>query len=152
MTASDLAAMVITLVMIVAIIALALLVQSLLRAIRDAQATLEQVRSEAMPLMAELRATVRQAGLEVERVDDLLDAAESISATVDSATRLGYLAFRAPVIRVVAFGRGVGRGTRALTGRPSEGERRRKSRRLRTRRSVARRAITRKSVAKKDAA
>ena len=35
---------------------------------------------------------------------------ETISATVDSASRLGYLAFRAPVIRTVALGKGLGRG------------------------------------------
>ena len=59
------------------------------------------------------------AGAEVDRVDDLLDTAEAISATVDSASRLGYLAFRAPVIRVVAFGRGIGArpGRRLLGGR-----------------------------------
>ena len=59
------------------------------------------------------------AGAEVDRVDDLLDTAETISATVDSASRLGYLAFRAPVIRTVALGKGIGRGARRLVGRPA---------------------------------
>ncbi len=69
--------------------------------------------------MGELRDTVERAGAEVERVDDLLDTAEAISATVDSASRLGYLAFRAPVIRTVALGKGLGRGARRLVGRPA---------------------------------
>lgn len=123
MSAGDLAAVVLTIVMIGAIVVLALLVQSLLRSLREARETLAELRREALPLMGELHATVARAGAEVDRVDDLLDAAESISATVDSASRLGYLAFRAPVIRVVAFGRGVGRGARRLTGRSESGRR-----------------------------
>ncbi len=117
MTAGDLAAVVLSVVMILAIVALALLVQSLRRTLGDARETLAALRVEAVPLLGELRDTVVRAEAEVDRVDGLLDAAESISATVDSASRLGYLAFRAPVIRVVAFGRGVGRGARRLTGR-----------------------------------
>jgi len=72
-------------------------------------------------LRGELRDTVERPGAEVERVDGLLDTAESISATVDSASRLGYLAFRAPVIRTVAVGKGIGRGARRLVGRPATG-------------------------------
>jgi hypothetical protein len=62
-----------------------------------------------VPVIEELRSTVEDAGAEVERVDHLLDAAESISSTVDSATRLSNLAFRAPLIRFVAFFKGIGR-------------------------------------------
>jgi hypothetical protein len=117
MSAGDLAAVIVSVVMLGVIVALALVVQALLHSLRELRGTLEDLRGEAVPLMGELRSTVERAGAEVERVDDLLDAAESISATVDSASRLGYLAFRAPIIRVAALGRGIGRGTRRLTGR-----------------------------------
>jgi hypothetical protein len=117
-TAGDLAAVVVSVVMIAVIVAMALTVQALLRTLRELRRTLEELQGEAVPLMGELRDTVERAGAEVERVDDLLDTAETISATVDSASRLGYLAFRAPVIRTVALGRGIGRGARRLVGRP----------------------------------
>ena len=119
MTAWDLAAVVLTVVMIGVIVAMALLAQALLRTLRELRSTLEALQGEAVPLMGELRDTVERAGAEVERVDDLLDTAEAISATVDSASRLGYLAFRAPVIRTVALGKGIGRGARRLVGRPT---------------------------------
>ena len=119
MSAGDLAAVVVSVVMIAAIVTLALATQALLRTLRELRATLEALRSDAVPLMGELRTTVERAGAEVERVDDLLETAETISATVDSASRLGYLAFRAPIIRVVAVGKGISRGTRRLAGRPS---------------------------------
>ena len=119
MSAGDLAAVILSVVMIGVIVAMALVVQALLRTLRETRATLDALRGEAVPLMGELRDTVERAGAEVDRVDDLLDTAETISATVDSASRLGYLAFRAPVIRTVALGKGIGRGARRLVGRPT---------------------------------
>jgi hypothetical protein len=116
-SAGDLAAVIVSVVMIAAIVTLALAVQAMLRTLRELRGTLEALRGEAVPLMGELRTTVERAGAEVDRVDDLLETAESISATVDSASRLGYLAFRAPIIRVVALGKGITRGTRRLAGR-----------------------------------
>jgi hypothetical protein len=99
-TAGDLAAVVLSVVMIAVIVAMALVAQALLRTLRELRATLDDLRVQAVPLMG-----------------DLPHTAESISATVDSASRLGYLAFRAPVIRTVAVGRGIGRGARRLVGR-----------------------------------
>lgn len=119
MTAGDLAAVVLSVVMIGVIVAMALVTQALLRTLREVRAMLTALEGEAVPLMGELRDTVERAGVEVDRVDDLLDTAETISATVDSASRLGYLAFRAPVIRTVALGKGLGRGARRLVGRPA---------------------------------
>ena len=147
MSAGDLAAVVVSVVVIMAIVALAVVVQSLLRTLREARATLERMRLEAMPLLGEMRDTVERAGVEVDRVDELLDTAESISATVESASRLGYLAFRAPVIRVVAFGRGVGRGTRALTGRSVRIDERQPSLPARSGRGSRRRSRSRRSTA-----
>ncbi len=115
MSAGDLAAVVVTGVMIAAIVAIALAVSSLLRTLRDLNATLAEVQREVLPLLGELRDTVSAAGAEVERVDELLDTAEAISATVEGASRVGYLAFRRPLIRAVALGRGIGRGARRLT-------------------------------------
>lgn len=48
------------------------------------------------------------------RVDELLDRAESISTTVDSASRLTYLAVSNPLIKVVAVAAGAGRAMRRL--------------------------------------
>lgn len=137
MSAADLAAVLVALAVFAALVVLLYAAQSLLRALRDLRASVEVLHRETVPLLEELRDAVREAGAEVERVDELLDAAESISATVDSASRLGYLAFRAPLIRFVAFFKGVGRFLRRLAGRPAID----RSRRLRARaRSADRRA------------
>jgi hypothetical protein len=118
LSAGDLAAVIVSFVMIAAIVVIALVASSMLRTLRELRSAVADLRHEALPLLGELRDTVSAAGAEVDRVDDLLESAEAISARVDSASRLGYLAFRAPIIRVVAVGRGVGRGARRLVARP----------------------------------
>jgi hypothetical protein len=67
-----------------------------------------------VPAMEELAATARNANLELQRVDTLIDSAESISGTVDSASRLAYLAFSNPVIKAAAFGAGTSTALRRL--------------------------------------
>jgi hypothetical protein len=119
-SAGDLAAVIVSVVVIGAIVAIAVATSALLRTLRELRATLEVVRGEVVPLVGELRDTVSAAGGQVDRVDDLLDTAEAISATVEGASRVGYLAFRAPLIRAVALGRGVRRGAGRLVGRRPE--------------------------------
>ena len=131
MSASDLAAVLVSVAVFTALIVLLFATQALLRSLRELRAAVEVLQRETPPLIEELRDAVREAGEEVERVDQLLNAAESISATVDSASRLGYLAFRAPLIRFMAFVKGVGRFLRRLAGRSATETRR--GRRLRVR-------------------
>jgi hypothetical protein len=120
-TAGDLVVVIASVVMIGATVAIALMVSALVRSLRDLQAVLDELRGEAVPLMGELRSTVSAAGAEVDRVDGLLETAEAISARVDGASRVGYLAFRRPMIRLVTIGRGIRRGARRLfLGRKAE--------------------------------
>jgi hypothetical protein len=121
MSAGDLAAVLVVVVAFAAFVVVLVAVQALVRSLRELRCSLDQLHDETLPLLEELRATVRDAGAEVERVDHLLDAAESISATVDSATRLSYLAFRAPLLKVVAFFKGIGRFVGRLFGRRRSG-------------------------------
>jgi predicted PurR-regulated permease PerM len=116
-SANDLATIVVVILAFFAFVVVLLAMQSLVRSLRDLRTSLDTLHDQTVPLIEELRATVRDAGAEVDRVDQLLDAAESISSTVDSATRLSYLAFRAPMLRFVAFFKGVGRFVGRLFGR-----------------------------------
>jgi hypothetical protein len=122
MSAGDLAAVLVTLLAVASFVVVVVAAQSLLRAGRELRATLDTLRDEALPLVVELRGTVAEAGAEVERVDELIGTAEAISARVDAASRVGYLAFRAPLIKVVALFRGIARVLRRLVGRgPARG-------------------------------
>ena len=84
----------------------------LLRTLRTLLAAIEELRREVVPLAHQWRGTVEQANAELTRVDGLLTTAESVSATVDSASRLAYLAFSNPVIKVLAVGAGASRAAR----------------------------------------
>src|SRR5262249_55605132 len=81
------------------------------------RAVVEQLRTDAVPMVSDLRATVQQAGTDLERVESVLDKAETIATTVDAASRLTYRALRPPIVRTMAFMSGASRATRRLRGR-----------------------------------
>jgi hypothetical protein len=88
----------------------------MVRALRDLDALTESLRVEAVPLVSNLRATVRQAGDDLDRVEAVLGKAETIATTVDAASRLTYRALRPPLVKTMAFMSGAGRATRRLRG------------------------------------
>jgi len=89
-------------------------VQRLERAIED-------LRSEAVPLVGEARRAADLAVSELTRVDSVLEDTESVTATVDSASRLAQRAFANPVVKVLAFRAGAASGIRRLREPPRSG-------------------------------
>jgi hypothetical protein len=114
MTATELAALIVAIASVAAVVLLIFAVGTLVGTLRALRDTVELLRTESVPVIGELRDTVRQANADLERVDELLGTAESISGTVDSASRLAYLAFSNPVIKAMAFAAGTGRAARRL--------------------------------------
>jgi hypothetical protein len=113
----DVAAIVAGAVSAVTIVVLLVVLGSLMRTMKTMRLMLEELRRDTLPLLADMRNTVGQATAELERVDTLLGTAESISTTVDSASRLAYLAFSNPVIKGLAFASGSARAFRRLRRR-----------------------------------
>ena len=68
-------------------------------------------------MLDDLRDTVDAANGEIERLDHLVTTAESVTGTVDSASRLAYIAMANPVIKGVAFASGTAKAARRLRGR-----------------------------------
>ena len=120
MSAGDLAAVVVAVLTTVAFVLLVLTLASLHRTVRDLRLVLRQLRDEAVPAAQELRATVRQANAELDRVDGLLGSAETVAGTVESASELTYRAMSRPLIRMMALGSGVGEGVRGYRRRRRE--------------------------------
>jgi hypothetical protein len=137
MSATDLAIVLAAGVTIAAFVVLLTTLQSLLRTVRELRVMVERVEHEALPLVGELRSTVRRAGAEVDRVDDLLDTASAIQHTVDNASRLTYVALSNPLIKVIAFFRGLARGVGRAFGRGGRRRRRVEHRRLASGRDAA---------------
>ena len=114
MTAGEVAAIVASVALVILAVGLLFALGALSRTLRELRTSVEQFRTEAVPLVGQLRGTVTQANAELERVDTLLGTAESIGATVDSASRLAYLFLANPIVKALAFGAGSTRALRRL--------------------------------------
>ena len=118
MEAGDLAAVLVAVVCLAAIVVLMVAASPLVRTLRTLRQTVDLLREEAVPMVADLRRAVDHATVGLERVDDLLDTAEEISTTVDAASRLTYRALSPPLIRAASLAAGLGRFLRGLRGGP----------------------------------
>jgi hypothetical protein len=116
MSAIDVAAVVAIVLCLAAAVVFAVMIRRMVQALRDLDALAESLRVEAVPLVSDLRATVRQAGADLDRVEAVLGKAETIATTVDAASRLTYRALRPPLVKTMAFMSGAGRATRRLRG------------------------------------
>ena len=114
LTAGDLAAVVVSVLALVAVGALTGAVLLLLRTMRGVRDVLDEIRTEALPALQAATAALGDATAEVERVDEILDAAEAISSRVDGASRAAYLALSKPVIKTAAVATGTRRAARRL--------------------------------------
>jgi uncharacterized protein YoxC len=112
MSAGEIAAIIGSVVGTLVVIGFLIAFTGLLRTLRKLTESVEELRREVVPLATQWRGTVDQANAELVRVDSLLTTAESVSQTVDSASRLAYLALSNPVIKLVAFTSGTGAALR----------------------------------------
>jgi len=90
-------------VAIVGLVVVAMAVQSLILTLRSLRETVDDLRRETLPVIAELRATVVAANGELERVDHLLDTAEEVSARVDATSKLSWLILRNPLVKLASL-------------------------------------------------
>lgn len=112
MSATELAALIVAIASVVAVVLLALVLVSLTKTLKVVRSTVELLRTETVPVVTELGEAVRHANLEIERLGGVLGTAESIGGTVDSASRLAYLAFSNPLIKGMALAAGTSRAAR----------------------------------------
>ena len=117
MSATDLAAVIVAASSVVAVVLLAVALVALVRTLRAMRDVANVLRSQTVPVLDELRETVEVANDEIERLDQLVTTAESVTGTVDSASRLAYLAMANPVIKGVAFASGTAKAARRLRPR-----------------------------------
>lgn len=114
LSAGDLAAIVVAIASVVAVVLLIFVVVAVNRTLSELRLSVEQIRRETLPVVDELHRTVTTANAELQRLDVFLDSATSVTATVDSASHLAYLAFSNPLIKVMALATGTAKAARAL--------------------------------------
>jgi hypothetical protein len=114
MTASELAAIIVAIASIIGVVVLVFAMVALTRTLATLRLSIEELRRETLPVLDELQRTVVQANNDLERLDNLLDSATSVTNTVDSASQLAYLVFSNPVIKAIAFASGTARASRVF--------------------------------------
>ena len=117
MSATDLAAVIVATCSVAAVVLLAVATAGILRTLRALRDVAALLRTETVPVLEDLRDTVDAANHEIVRLDRLVTTAESVTGTVDSASRLAYIAMANPVIKGVAFASGTAKAARRLRGR-----------------------------------
>lgn len=119
MSATEFAALVVVVLVVAVTLASFVVLQRLSRTVTELQASVERFVRESEPVLDELRDVVGTTSTELERADTLLDTAQSISGTVDSASRLAYGSLSKPVIKTMAFASGTAHVARRLRQRGS---------------------------------
>lgn len=117
MTATELAAVIVAVCSVATVVLLAVALASLVRTLRALREVAALMRTETAPVLDELRSTTQAANEELERFDRLVTTAESVTGTVDNASKLAYVAMANPVIKGVAFASGTAKAARRLRGR-----------------------------------
>lgn len=117
MSAGEIAAVAGAVAIGVVTLGLLLALGAAIRTLGAMRAAVDDVRRVTVPLLTDLHSAVRKADADMDRVESLLGTAESISGTVDSASRLAYTAFSSPLVKMIALGSGTARAVRRLRHR-----------------------------------
>lgn len=117
MTAGEIAAIAVSAALGIAVVGLLFALGAAIRTLGAMRAAIDDVRRVSIPLLTDLHSAVRKADADLGRMEGVLERAESISGTVDSASRLAYTAFSSPLVKMMALGSGVSRGFRRLRRR-----------------------------------
>jgi hypothetical protein len=113
-TAGDAAAVMIAAASAAAVVLLLWAVVSLRAATRGLRDAAAELRDEAIPAVIAARRTIEAADADLDRMDNLLAAAEAVSSTVEGASKLAYDTFSTPVIKAMALASGTGKAARRL--------------------------------------
>ena len=114
MSASDVVVLIAAVVACVGALILLVATVVLVGQVRRLERAIEQLSEEAVPLMGDAREATRLAASELARVDAVLAGTESVTTTVDNASRLAQRALANPVVKVLAFRAGTASGLRRL--------------------------------------
>lgn len=112
-----------TLAIAIVVVGLLFTMASAIRAIATFRRSVEEITGRTIPLINDMHVAIKQANSDLMKVDTLLDTAESISTTMDSASRLAYTAVSNPVMKTLAAGTGVARAYRLFRRRRAKTER-----------------------------
>ena len=117
MSAGDLAAIVVTFCVIVAMAVLLFVWFQLLGVLRDLRVAADRLAEEAVPTLVGLRSTVDTADAELARLHGVIDTAATVSTGLVTAGRTATRVVSAPAIKTKALAAGAASAWRRLRRR-----------------------------------
>jgi len=111
------AALIAALAFVALVAFLALVLTKITAILTEAQAMMNDLRKETVPLLEEVRTTVTTLNVEMDRVDGIMAAAETAASSVSNVAKLVSAATANPIIKGLAFLTGAGVGVRTLRGK-----------------------------------
>lgn len=112
MSGAEVAALVVAVAATLALCLLLAVTWALVRAARDLRDGVTRLQAETEALVAELAANAAATERELERIDRVFAAAESVTDTMDNASRLAYRTVGSPVVKGMALATGANQAYR----------------------------------------
>ncbi len=123
MDAGELALVALAVAAVIGVVGLLFALGAAIRTMAVFRRSVQELTSNALPLIEDMHAAVRQTNADLMKVDALIDRADSISTTVNSVSRLAYTAFSSPVVKVLALWTGTARAIGGFRFRRHRGAR-----------------------------
>ena len=101
-------------VLLLGLVVIVAAVRSVSRLVRDLASGLEDLRRQTVPLLADTRAALRKEQGANRKLDALIESAESLTGTADSASRLAHRMLTNPFVKIAAFVTGTKRAAQRL--------------------------------------
>jgi uncharacterized protein YoxC len=117
MTGTEMGVMIAAIASVAGVVLLGVALLAMHRTLREMRRTVELLQVETKSVIDELSDTVAAANYELHRIDRMVGTAETISGTVDAASRLAYTAVSNPMIKGLAVASGTGRAARSFRRR-----------------------------------
>lgn len=134
MSATDWVVASLTIVLVLLTGALVAALAAMARTQRQLAESVGQLQRETVVLVEAMTAAVTDAGYQIDRVDALLDAANSVEQTLDSASRIAFRTVTNPVVKAMALGTGTKRAVQRMRTEPVGAPRKRGNGRRRAKR------------------
>jgi uncharacterized protein YoxC len=89
------------------------------RVLESTKMTIDAMREETIPLLREVKTSVEKTNREIDRVDIMLDNANSIVARVEKLSGLVEEAASSPLVKIISVASGLRKGFSKASGKGS---------------------------------
>jgi uncharacterized protein YoxC len=120
MTGGDWAMIILAVGWVVLVGGLLFVLLNTFRVLESTKMTIDAMREETIPLLREVKTSVEKTNREIDRVDIMLDNANSIVARVEKLSGLVEEAASSPLVKIISVASGLRKGFSKASGkRPS---------------------------------